>query len=267
MLPVSGALQLNDSGPISERPMISHSGAYSRLVRPAPSSDSGRKRFQSACARAFSFSDSTARVGFHGSPAARLAATSAWNPASAGNTCSFMNAETFACSSFVLGEYAKSMGFPLVLRVEHRLDLPPAFFRDRARAPSRCEGFGARGIALQRAGHHALQDRRQAEHVVGDVVLEMVDAIAARGLAIHRDVFVLGGNFQRREIDAGEAARVRPFGHAPRHAVVRKIRERMAERGELPVEHGQDARLGGMEDHVFEAMSAGYDRRFLAGGD
>ena len=36
MLPVSGAAQLNTSGAIFERPMISHNGAYSRLVRPAP---------------------------------------------------------------------------------------------------------------------------------------------------------------------------------------------------------------------------------------
>ena len=34
MLPVSGALQLNTSGARCERPMISHKGAYSRLVRP-----------------------------------------------------------------------------------------------------------------------------------------------------------------------------------------------------------------------------------------
>ena len=34
MLPVSGAEQLNTSGAIVERPMISHSGAYSRLVKP-----------------------------------------------------------------------------------------------------------------------------------------------------------------------------------------------------------------------------------------
>ena len=34
MLPVSGALQLKTSGAIGERPMISHRGAYSRLVSP-----------------------------------------------------------------------------------------------------------------------------------------------------------------------------------------------------------------------------------------
>src|SRR4030095_5477722 len=34
MLPVSGAEQLNTSAAMGERPMISQSGAYSRLVRP-----------------------------------------------------------------------------------------------------------------------------------------------------------------------------------------------------------------------------------------
>src|SRR4051812_27261090 len=36
MLPASGALQLKTSGAIGERPINSQSGAYSRLVRPAP---------------------------------------------------------------------------------------------------------------------------------------------------------------------------------------------------------------------------------------
>jgi hypothetical protein len=37
MLPVSGAEQLNTSEDHGTRPMISASGAYSWLVRPAPS--------------------------------------------------------------------------------------------------------------------------------------------------------------------------------------------------------------------------------------
>jgi len=40
------------------RPMISHRGAYSRLVSPAPYSDSGRNRFHSPAARAFGFNSS-----------------------------------------------------------------------------------------------------------------------------------------------------------------------------------------------------------------
>jgi hypothetical protein len=70
MFPVSGALQLKGSAPIGERPMISHRGAYSRL-------GSVMNRFQSPWARALPLSSSTIFVAFHGSPAARFAATSA----------------------------------------------------------------------------------------------------------------------------------------------------------------------------------------------
>lgn len=41
MFPVSGALQLHASGAIALRPMISASGAYSRLVSPGPHSACG----------------------------------------------------------------------------------------------------------------------------------------------------------------------------------------------------------------------------------
>ena len=58
MLPVSGAAQLNTSGAMGDRPMISHSGAYSKFVRPAPYSLSGRNRFHNCCSRAFCFSSS-----------------------------------------------------------------------------------------------------------------------------------------------------------------------------------------------------------------
>ena len=58
MFPVSGAEQLNTSGAIGERPMTSQSGAYSRLVRPAPCSLSGRKRFQRPRSRARALSSS-----------------------------------------------------------------------------------------------------------------------------------------------------------------------------------------------------------------
>src|SRR5271167_4458862 len=65
MLPVSGAEQLKTSGPSGDRPMISHSGAYSRLVRPAPRVLSGRNRFQRPAARAFGFSSSMTGTGSH----------------------------------------------------------------------------------------------------------------------------------------------------------------------------------------------------------
>src|SRR2546423_13092051 len=56
MLPVSGAEQLKTSGAIGERPITSQRGAYSRFVRPAPRSLSGRKRFQRARSRAVALS-------------------------------------------------------------------------------------------------------------------------------------------------------------------------------------------------------------------
>jgi hypothetical protein len=58
MLPVSGALQLKTSGAMGERPITSHSGAYSRLLSPGPYSASGRKRFHRPAARARALSSS-----------------------------------------------------------------------------------------------------------------------------------------------------------------------------------------------------------------
>src|ERR1700752_3533575 len=52
MLPVSGAEQLKTSGAQVTRPMISHSGAYSRLGRVPPCA-SGRHRFHKPAAFAF----------------------------------------------------------------------------------------------------------------------------------------------------------------------------------------------------------------------
>ena len=55
MLPVSGAEQLNAIGATTGlRPISSQSIPYSQLVSPAPCSSSGRNRFQSPSARAFS---------------------------------------------------------------------------------------------------------------------------------------------------------------------------------------------------------------------
>src|SRR5258707_14479059 len=63
MLRVSGAEQLKTSGAMWLRPMISHSGAYSRLVSPAPRSLAGRNMFQRPAARALGLSSSMICVG------------------------------------------------------------------------------------------------------------------------------------------------------------------------------------------------------------
>src|SRR5262245_35727302 len=68
ILPVSGAEQLKTSDAIVERPITSHSGAYSRLVSPAPCSLSGRNRFHRPSVRAIGLSCSTMAVGCQRSP-------------------------------------------------------------------------------------------------------------------------------------------------------------------------------------------------------
>ena len=63
MLPVSGAEQLNTSLDQATRPMISHSGEYSRFVSPAPLAECGRNMFHRPAARAFGLSCSTSGIG------------------------------------------------------------------------------------------------------------------------------------------------------------------------------------------------------------
>jgi len=73
MLPVSGALQLNTSGAQCTRPMISHSGAYSRLLSFA-AVRLGQNRFHSpAHAPSPEFLDHAS--GTHALPRARFAST------------------------------------------------------------------------------------------------------------------------------------------------------------------------------------------------
>lgn len=67
MLPVSGAAQFSAVGAkCGLRPVISASGAYWRLVSPAPYSESGRNRFHSPCLRASAFNSPTTAGVSHG---------------------------------------------------------------------------------------------------------------------------------------------------------------------------------------------------------
>ena len=66
MFPVSGALQLKTSGVMSERPMSSARGAYSRFESPAPNSVSGKNRFHSPAALALAFISSITGGTFQG---------------------------------------------------------------------------------------------------------------------------------------------------------------------------------------------------------
>ena len=77
-------------------------------------------------------------------------------------------------------------------------------------------------------------------------------------LAIQADVVLLGRDAQRRQVQAANAPE-----HArrdmPGHAVVAEIGQRVAQRGQLPVQHGNDAGLGGVEHQVVQAEVAMHD--------
>src|SRR5437660_957240 len=61
------------------------------------------------------------------------------------------------------------------------------------------------------------------------------------------------------QVQTGNAAES-PRGEVPAHAVIGEGGERIAERGELPVEHGEDLRLGRMENRVVEPEVAVHHR-------
>src|SRR3954463_2094662 len=105
MFPVSGAEQLSASGAMGLRPVISASGAYSRLVRPAPHFSLGRKRFQRPRLRASCLRSSITGGWKCGSPEA---ATWSRYTASAGYTWLSMNSRSLDRSSSVRFERVNS---------------------------------------------------------------------------------------------------------------------------------------------------------------
>ena len=107
-MPVSGAEQLSASGAIHGlRPVISASGAYCRLVSPAPwECVAGRNRFHKPCARASALSSPMT-----GGVSHRFGALSACSRKvpSAGYTNSSMNASRRSRISTVFSSSAKSI--------------------------------------------------------------------------------------------------------------------------------------------------------------
>ncbi len=100
MLPVSGAEQLKTSDAQNTRPMISASGAYSRLASRVPGSSSrrpGRNRFHRPSARAAALSGSIIEGG------KRPASTSCCQVAISGTTRSAMKRPSRARSSSTFG--------------------------------------------------------------------------------------------------------------------------------------------------------------------
>ena len=126
-----------------------------------------------------------------------------------------------------------------------------------------------RRIALQRPTQDALQDAGQPEHVEHQVIAPGVGVDLATGLAgalqVGQQVSRFHRNTQCSQIGAAQAAGVGAVGHVPGHAVVSKVDQRVAQRGQLPIEHRQDARLGGVEHHVVQPVIAVHDTGLVVG--
>src|SRR5437868_9649233 len=118
MLPVSGAEQLKLSGPIGERPMISHSGAYSRFESALGSCLRGTHMFHRPAAFALALSSPMIGGASHRSFAS---STCFLYIPSAGKTCFSMNSLTRRQSSMERSDWGGNMGFLLPV------DRGPAF--------------------------------------------------------------------------------------------------------------------------------------------
>src|SRR3990172_8083029 len=114
----------------------------------------------------------------------------------------------------------------------------PGHLRQGQHARAGISRVRAGGGAVHRALLDALQDGGDAEHIVGEVEIPVVDALAPGAPAVGGDVVALRGDPQRREIEPADAAEL-PRRYAPAHAVIGKIRKRMPEGGKLPVEYRQ----------------------------
>ena len=118
--------------------------------------------------------------------------------------------------------------------------------------------------ALSRPRGGALGCRRATRAVSSEV------AKAAVFLASDNSSFVTGVEGKKRKrpqnghaaqrspVDAAEA--VRRAGHAPIHALVGEVGEGVSERRQLPVEHGEEARRIGVENHVVDPPVAVHQR-------
>ena len=122
----------------------------------------------------------------------------------------------------------------------------PALGRERPHQCGLGGSKGAGGGAVAHAAGDALHDRGEAEEIIGEIDRQMRPRIepGARHIGIH--VSRQRGNAERCEIEADQRAgagfRMR---HVPLHQVIGKIRQRIAERRQFPIEHRGDPRRSG----------------------
>ena len=130
-----------------------------------------------------------------------------------------------------------------------------AEFGQHARVPASAAGVVGRGDTFGGALVHTLQDRSDAEQVVGHVEVPVghhgASVGAAGALAVAADVVALARDAECSQVQPADAAEG-AGRDVPAHAVVAEVRERMPEGGEFPIEHRDHARLGGVEHQVVE---------------
>src|SRR5437660_5168023 len=185
--------------------------------------------------------------------------------------CSSMKAASRDASSWVFGEYSKSMANSCAdaskrksnpasrsAPRENLLHPLPAKLGHPACPASDFRRVLACRRTIDDAAHDALRDARGAEHVVRDIEVPVVriDRSAADAAAIRGDVFRLERDAERPEIEPPHAAEWATAGNVPTHAVIGEIGERVSQRRELPIQHGDDAGFGRMKDEIVEAIVA-----------
>src|SRR3990172_13286373 len=121
-------------------------------------------------------------------------------------------------------------------------------------------GGGVRGgVALEAAGVDALRDRGEAEEREREAEAPGGAGIAPGAARVRGDDLRLARDARAPRVAAAFEARA---DHVE-DAVVREVREWMAERRELPVEDGDDARLARVEDQVPEPVVAVHEGRLV----
>jgi hypothetical protein len=125
--------------------------------------------------------------------------------------------------------------------------------------------MGAGRRAVPHPADDALADPRQPEEVVAEVPVQVRQAVAARQLAVLRHGLLDGRHAVRvRSGDLGQAAAL-VGRHHPVHQEIAEVGQRIAQGRQLPVQHRHHARLGGVQDHVVQAIVAMDDRGDVVG--
>src|SRR5205807_10476088 len=112
---------------------------------------------------------------------------------------------------------------------QYFLDLLPAELGHRPRARAGVARVRRRRGAVDHALRDALQDRGDAEQVIGHVEIPVrgIDALAPGSLAIHLHILARGGDAELSEIKSADTAEL-PRRDVPATAVIGEIGERSA---------------------------------------